>query len=359
MQSNNKVVISAAGSGKTTYIVEQAIKNSNNKVLILTYTIENFKQIKKYIIDRVGLNSENIKVQTWFSFLLQECVRPYQNYIYDTRRIDSIFFVQGRSVKYTPKNKIGKYFFSEGNKIYTDKIAEFACLCDSESAGYVIERLGDIYDCIYIDETQDLSGYDFDFLKLLLESNIALTLVGDSRQATYFTNCSQRNKQFKGQNIVNLFECWKKEGLCEIEERNDCFRCNQKICNLADKLYPSMPKTISNNFIITGHDGVFIIKISDLKSYIEKYSPVILRDRITTKTAGFLAINFGVSKGQSFDRVLIFPNGPIRDFLKDGDSNKLKPKTKANLYVGITRARYSLTFVYDDSDCIHDAIQIL
>jgi len=54
------------------------------------------------------------------------------------------------------------------------------------------------------------------------------------------------------------------------------------------------------------------------------------------------ALNFGISKGQSFERILIFPNGVIKDFLKTKNHDKLKDKTKALLYVAITRARESL-----------------
>ena len=71
--------------------------------------------------------------------------------------------------------------------------------------GLVIDRLEHIYDCIYIDEVQDLAGYDFDFLELMLLSKVKLIVVGDSRQATYFTNCAPKNVKFKGKNIVNLF----------------------------------------------------------------------------------------------------------------------------------------------------------
>lgn len=284
--------------------------------------------------------------------MLQDCSRPYQNTVYDKKRIETIFFVEGKSCPYIPRNNTDKYYFADGERIYTDKISDFACSCNARSGGSVIKRLEDIYDCIFIDEIQDLAGYDFDFLELLFKSKIEIVVVGDSRQGTYFTNCSPKNKKFKGQNIIALFKEWQKRGMCDIQERNECYRCNQNICDIADGIYPDMPKTKSMNHLDTGHDGVYTICLVDVKEYVRMHDPMILRYSKTTETEGLRGLNFGVSKGQSFDRVLIFPNGPIKEFLRTKNTEQLKDKTKALLYVGITRARYSVAFVHDDFCCI-------
>lgn len=347
-QSNNTVVIAAAGSRKTTYLVEEALKYPDKRILILTYTIFNLGQIRRYFIDRIGFIPGNITVQSWYSFLLQDCVRPYQNVVYDKKRISNIFFVEGRSSSYVPKTNIDRYFFSHGDRIYTDKISDFACMCNDKSGGLVIRRLEEIYEYIFIDEVQDLAGYDFDLLELLFESSITVMAVGDNRQATYFTNCSPKNKKFKGKDIIVLFQDWESRGMCNIDEKNHCYRCNQHICDIADGLYPDMQGTESKNLGQTGHDGVYTIASKDLRQYLEKYNPTILIYSKKTKTGNLPALNFGVSKGQSFDRVIIYPIGPINDYLKTGDSCKLNSKTRALLYVAITRARYSVAFVYDD-----------
>ena len=53
-------------------------------------------------------------------------------------------------------------------------------------------------------------------------------------------------------------------------------------------------------------------------------------------------MNIGVAKGSTFDRVLIFPTNPMRQFL-DEDPSKLKAPER--LYVAVTRARHSVAFV--------------
>lgn len=345
-QSPSRSIISAAGSGKTTFIVKETVSNSDSKVAVITYTNNNENEIKKKYYEANRTIPSNVFVSTWFQFLLQECVRPYQNFVYDKRRIDTIDFVSGKSAKFIPKANTEKYFFSQGRYIYNDKISEFACLCNEKSGGLVTQRLKKIFDEIYIDEVQDLAGYDFELLEMFLKSNIKLTLVGDNRQATYATNNSEKNKKFKGVNIINLLDKWEKQGLCEKQYRSQSHRCNQAICDLADGLYPDMPKTESLNNDITGHDGIFLVSSKEAENYILRYSPQILRFDVKTDTQGFPAINFGASKGLTFERVLIYPNNPIQKFLESGENTHIE-KSKAKFYVALTRAKFSVAFVYN------------
>jgi DNA helicase-2/ATP-dependent DNA helicase PcrA len=94
MSSNhsNKVIIASAGSRKTTYIVKVALSNPDENILILTYTIDNIGQIRSYIIRENGFIPTNITILSWYSFLLQECVRPYQNFLYSDKRIETVYF---------------------------------------------------------------------------------------------------------------------------------------------------------------------------------------------------------------------------------------------------------------------------
>ena len=74
--NKNKLIIAAAGSGKTTYLVDKAKEIKHENVLITTYTEENENEIRKKFD---GSIPSNITIQTWFSFLLQHGVRPYQS----------------------------------------------------------------------------------------------------------------------------------------------------------------------------------------------------------------------------------------------------------------------------------------
>jgi DNA helicase-2/ATP-dependent DNA helicase PcrA len=72
-----------------------------------------------------------------------------------------------------------------------------------------------------------------------------------------------------------------------------------------------------------------------------------LRDSSRAKVnEGFHAMNFGESKGLSFDRVLIYPTKPIIDWLFD-DSKELAPTSRSKFYVALTRARHSAGIVFE------------
>ena len=52
---SNKLIIAAAGSGKTTHLVNEALKVKDGKVLITTYTEANEKEIIKKFYKLNGL----------------------------------------------------------------------------------------------------------------------------------------------------------------------------------------------------------------------------------------------------------------------------------------------------------------
>ena len=91
--------------------------------------------------------------------------------------------------------------------------------------------------------------------------------------------------------------------------------------------------------------GLFLVKNEDIDSYIDKYHPVQLRHSIRTVVSNRgPAYNFGLAKGQTFDRVLIYPTEKIIQWFLKG--TELPPETRSKLYVAVTRARYSVAFVY-------------
>lgn len=348
--SNNRLIIAAAGSGKTSYLIDQALKIKNANVLITTYTEANEQEIKNKIIEKNKYIPMNCTIQTWFSFLLQHGVRPYQNYLSDTE-IRGLNLIPGQSTKFIRETDTERYYLDTNNKIYSDKLSKFVLKCNTEGNGKIINRLSLIYPNIFIDEVQDLSGYDLEFLKLLFNSNIETLLVGDPRQGTYSTNNAAKNKQYSKSKIVNFFE----DNSINIDKDDSLLTVNYRsiseICGLSNKLYPDFKSTTSGNENRTGHDGLFLIRSDEVEHYLSLFRPMQLRYNRTTKVNdNYPVMNFGESKGLSFDRVLIYPTEPVRKWLKNY-SAALAPESKAKLYVAITRARNSVAFVFDYKNC--------
>lgn len=156
--SSNRVIIASAGSGKTTFLVDQALAQPGKKIAILTYTNNNINEIKKTFREKNGGIPKNVDVFTWFAFQLHECARPYQRSVYSKRRVKTINFPKGRSPKYVLYSNTEQYYFSNGDEIYSDKLSHFVIDCEEKSNGLMTRRLAEIYEDVYIDEFQDLAG---------------------------------------------------------------------------------------------------------------------------------------------------------------------------------------------------------
>jgi len=366
--NKNKLMIAAAGSGKTTYLVEKALELKDENVLITTYTESNEAEIRNKFNGRIP---KNITIQTWFSFLLQHGVRPYQSVMNEDLHDKKInFYLSERQSGIRYKNKRGqpvcwgeedffKYYFTKSYKIYSDKISKFIVKCNKKTKGEIINRISRIYPHIYIDEIQDLAGWDLEILKLFFYSESNVLLVGDPRQVTYLTHHPKKYPKYKDGKIKDFIEneCNKKKKLCDIDETTlkKSHRNNKLICNISSALYPNYavcePCECKKCRSYKGtHEGIFLIRKNDLDEYLKEYQPIQLRWSITTEVnPNFEAYNFGNSKGLSFDRVLIFPTVDMEKWIYDNDHD-LKNATRAKYYVAITRAKYSVGIVCDYPD---------
>lgn len=344
MPSPNIIHIAAAGSRKTTLLVEEALASSNKQILVTTYTNENLEQIRRRFCELNGCIPPHVVLQSWVTFLLSQGARPFQNMLLG-HRITSVDFDSTPSW-YLKKNNADTYYLNKANEIYNNHLSEFVCDVNATTKGFVVSRLEEIYDHVYIDELQDLNGYDLDFLQQLFESKISVTAVGDPRQWVYSTNNGKKNSQYKGTNITKWISKMEGTSLCTVIYRNECFRSNQTICDFADSLYPTLQSTISKYTDTSDHDGVFVISPGCIDAYYKKYKPMVLRYDRRADTYGYPAANFGEVKGMTYDRVMICTNKPIIAFLEGGGVSNLADVTRSKLYVAITRARMSVAFVY-------------
>lgn len=344
MPLNNRIINAAAGAGKTTRLVRDAIAHPDDRILVTTFTINNEAGIRKKFFEECGRIPQNVTIQTWFTLLLHELSRPYQNVLYPECRIGGLVLVNGQSAMYVGENNTRPHYFSDGENIYSDKLAKFSVRCNELSEGAVIQRLQDAYDKIYVDEIQDLAAWDLDILDLLFASEISVTAVGDYRQSTYQTSNASKYKKYAGVQIIDKFSAWAAQGACELESMSHSYRCNQTICDFADRFFPEAPQTESRNEVSTEHDGVFIVRSNQVPEYMRTYEPQVLRYDRRSSCQNLPAVNFGDAKGLGFDRVLIFPHGPLRRAIETGDFD-LKAPTKP--YVAVTRARFSVGIVHD------------
>ncbi len=341
----NTIKISAAGSGKTYDICHDAlavVEGGDKKILIVTYTNRGENAVETEIKKQNrGVLHQQIVIKTWYRFLLSDTIKPYQLYITGGGSLNVVKGIDYSqtfgTVNYQRRGTRARYLTNAGN-VLSNQASELACFLDKKSNGKIIGRLSEIYSNIYFDEVQDLAGYDIELLKLLLDSGISVTCCGDNKQATFRTHNAKKNKNQTGKNIWQFFR-----GLdnVEIEKNLASRRFNRDICCFANKLFPVGDPITSIMDEETGHDGVFLIDQSDVDAYFYEFRPQVLRYDAKTVIEKYHAVNFGACKGETFDRVLIYPNGPLMDFVLSGKALKAPEK----YYVGVTRPRYSIAFV--------------
>lgn len=379
----NKYIIAAAGAGKTTHLVNEALKNPNKKILITTYTEANEEEIRRKFLKLNKSIPKNVTIQTWYSFLLQDWVKPFQgsfNEILFEYEIKGMLLVNSESgikysfekygrkinVGYSEKDEFLQHYFTSTHKIYSDKISKFSFNANAKGNSAIINRLSALYDKIYIDEVQDLAGYDLELIKLLFKSKIEVELVGDPRQVTYLTHNPNKHKKYAEGNLKGyLIEECKSLIKNNIDEDllNRSHRNNKLICDYSSKLYPSFkvtePCDCCHNEIIE-HCGIFIIKKEEISAYLAKYNPVQLRwDSRVSVNKDYQYFNFGETKGLTFERVMIYPTEAMIQWMQNNNA-KLESSTRAKFYVGITRAKYSVAIVIDkDEKIIKDCLKCI
>lgn len=371
----NKLIIAAAGAGKTTHLVNMALQQTGN-VLITTFTDENESEIRNKFIEICGYIPKHITIQTWFSVLLQHGVRPYQGTCYSElfdKEVRGILLVNSQSgikcsfqnkgktinVSYSEEYEFMQHYFSSEMKLFTDKLSKFVIKANERSQGKVIDRICNIYPNIYIDEVQDLVGYDLELLKLLFHSTSSIICVGDPRQVTYYTHWEKMYGKYKNGRIKVFVQekCYKRDRIKVDEETlSVSHRNNKQICDYSNLLYPSFSKISpchcngchpSN----IEHQGVYIVGERNLDCYLDRYHPVQLRYNIEKNVnQNYSCYNFGESKGKSFERVVIYPTKDIKKWVLS-HGTQLSDIVRAKFYVAITRARFSVALVMSDSEC--------
>lgn len=346
----NRLTLSVAGSRKTQSIVDACAHGSPEKRrLVVTFTQTGQAELEYCLRAACGPGSVP-EVMGWFAFLLRHCVRPYLPLLFPNQQLKGLNFdgepVGGRYAKGVER------YFDVGGRAYKLHLSKLAFDVIKKSAGSAIDRITHIYDEIYIDEVQDLTGCDLHILEQLMRADLLdICMVGDVRQSVFDTNPQDPNlKKYRGVAMLNWFELHEKKGLLDVSHNDETWRSNQAIADFSDQLFPSeftFSPTISRQDAVTGHDGVFAIAETDVTAYISQFQPQPLREsKVTARTSELPFQNFGKVKGLTFSRVLIYPTGPILKYLTDGTA--LKPRTACGLYVAVTRAKHSVAFVVPD-----------
>jgi hypothetical protein len=169
-------------------IVKEALKTKTERVLLTTYTESNEAEIRRKFFELPGPVPANVVMMTWFSFLIAHGVKPFQGCVFEfpvagmllVSATSGIHFNnrEGRPVAW-PEERIDKHFFDSTGRVYSDKLPKLVVRCNEKSQGAVIDRISRVFPNAFVDEVQDLAGFDLDILSALARSSVRLLMVGD------------------------------------------------------------------------------------------------------------------------------------------------------------------------------------
>lgn len=303
---NETIYIQAvAGAGKSTHIIEQCKKYK--KVLVITYTKIMAKEHKLSC-------GENVDVYTLFDFLYKICVKPY------TSEFKGIYY-ENFGVNFNHK---------VGDKIRSNHISKIIL---EKYIDFIIVKLNKYYDCICIDEFQDLSSDELDLFGYFSKSknlNCNIIAVGDFFQNTF--NSSNRSGKNAGvyKSIENYKNYFKENGFYYDDTTYiSTQRCSKNVCKFVCENMDIMIDSEKNS-------GLFYDDYKNIDGIISaiKLNKKFLFNK-ESKQYNFNASNWGETKGITYSETYVVIS---ENSYKQMKKKELPPTTKNKLYIACTRS---------------------
>ena len=333
---DKRVIFAVAGSGKTTYIVNSLTLDKRS--LIITYTDTNYINLSIKIAKQFGgIWPSNIKLMTYFQFLLRFCYRPFLS---DIIRARGIVYVNNPN-RYAKQENID-YYLSPNGYFYSNRLALF--LEKHNVVDDIMERIRTYFDVFIIDEIQDIAGRDFNLLEKMIYTDVSMLFVGDFFQHTFdtsrdgnvnnglFDNLSAYEKRF-----------WSKGIQCDHETLKNSWRCSENVCKfITEKLGIHIYSNRGSN------DNTTIRFVSDATevTQILKSNDIVKLHYQNSARSGVGHRNWGDTKGEDkYNDVCVLLNKTTMKKYSSGKLSELPPATRNKLYVAITRAHGNCYFV--------------
>ena len=334
-----QIVNAVAGSGKTTLIIKTCREiGFSSDIAIITYTIANQENLNKSIIEEFGFMPKNIHLFGYFEFLYRFCYLPYSE-----RKNKGICFEM-------PHFKNPSYYTGDG-RIYSNKLAKYIL---QEPSRY-INRISKYFEYLFLDEIQDLTADDFDWMLSLVSTDIFVTGVGDFYQSTFASSIRGN----KNKNLYSNYGAYKKR----FEEKgfdfddtslSKSYRCNNAVCsfirtNLNIEIYSTDDKESEDD------ETYFISNIEDIERIMndDSIKKLFYQKHYVYKCN---SDNWGNSKGCTFSDVCVVLNNTTYTKFKKSELCDLAPATLSKFYVACSRTKGRLYFI--EEKCIPDCYKI-
>jgi len=337
------IIFAVAGSGKTTHIVKGL--SDDKRSLIVTYTNGNYDNLHKKISKKFeGRWPENVTLMTYFQFLYCFCFKPFLS---DKLMANGIIFEPNKN-RFAKQTNLG-YYMTKSRYLYSNRLG--LLLEKTDVISKVKDRIKKYFDEFIIDEVQDISGRDFNFLEHLMSIDINMLFVGDFYQHTFDTSRdgSVNKSLFDDKDAYEAkFTC--KGFTPDNVALTNSWRCSKEVCdyvrdNLGIEIFSHRGDT----------DNTSIEYITDVNriNLILRDSTIVKLHYQNSAKFGINHKNWGATKGEDHYRdVCVLFNKTTATEHKAGKLQDLTPSTKNKLYVAITRARNNVYLVDEQKAAI-------
>ena len=330
------MIFAVAGSGKTTYLVNQL--NEVDRFLIVTYTINNVRNLRISIIKRFGYLPSNIKLYSYYSFLYSFCYKPF----YHQKLRDKGINYETKPSQYL-KGNTREFYIDKFNRLYSARISKL--LLVGNNCENVIRRISKYFDYLLIDEIQDFGGNDFNLLKRLATSNLNQIYVGDFFQHTYDTGRDGAINSTLHNLLSNYLNEFHDMGMKpDLATLSKSYRCSPTSCRfITEKLGIEIYSHRKDETKI-----IYINRKEDAKKIVDDNAIVKLFYQQHKNHACF-SRNWGESKGEDnyYDVCVVLNKTTFKKY-SENKLHELAPITRNKLYVALSRAKNNLYILSQD-----------
>ena len=340
---DKQVIFAVAGSGKTSHVIDTL--NEKSRTLIITYTENNFKNLKSRISTKFGYVPNGIKVYTYFTFIYSFCFKPILG---NATKVKGINWDMPPQFTLRLKRNDRCYYIDQNERLYHNRIAKM--FEQYKVVDEIISRVEKYFDNVCIDEVQDFAGHDFNFLLQIVIANVNQLLVGDFYQHTFDTSRDGLTNKTLHDSYEKYKQRFIKAGYTvDTETLSRSYRCSANTCDF-----------VSNNIgimLFSHREDVTNVEYINSKERAKELftcpKTVKLFYQASYKYKGFTE-NWGATKGEDhYEDVCVVLNPNTLNKYSKGKLRELPPQTKNKLYVACTRAKRNLYLIPERllSDC--------
>lgn len=353
---DKSIILAKAGAGKTFYICKDVKKSNRN--LILAYTNQNIKNIKKELEDsNEGIIPDKTTIMTFHSFVYNMFIRPYELIYADHFEIPE-YISQGVEVitepepqrikgkhnnKYKNKDKIGHYYTKNMERIYVSRMSKLPILVNNKKnklIEMVTSYLNKFFDRLYIDEAQDFREYDWGLLVKIIKGVNNILLVGDFYQHSV-SGKNNYGKPFRKYNTYDKYIEYLRGLNLKVDQitLSDTRRCPTNVCDYVSK---KTGVTLESHKECNNFGEVRVLNSVDSAIKVLEDESIVKLMWDKSKDFKFNAINWSYSKGDTYDSTCLVLTKELSKVFFDNDFSLSDGVTKNKLYVALTRTRGDL-----------------